>query len=216
MAIATYSDLQSAVAGWLSRTDLTDRIPDFITLAESRLNRDMRLRVMEVEAALTIPDGDRTVALPTGFLEPIALWAVETYGRRQLRYLASVQMIVLTAAGEIIDWSITNSDIDVARPVGGDLALVLRYLEGFTLSDASPTNWLLTNHPDVYLFAALTEAAPYLRDSDALAIWSARSQAAIDDVNRHEARSKGLATLTVDLPHSTRRHRSLGGYGTYG
>ena len=38
MALANYSDLQSAVAGWLNRTDLTSQIPDFIALAESKLD----------------------------------------------------------------------------------------------------------------------------------------------------------------------------------
>jgi len=38
MSIATYSELQTAVADWMHRTDLTAKIPDFITLAESRIN----------------------------------------------------------------------------------------------------------------------------------------------------------------------------------
>ncbi len=212
MALANYSDLLASVASWLNRTDLTARIPDFITLAESRLNREMRLRVMETEAELTIPNGDRTVALPDDFLEPLGLWAVESTGRRDLRYLASVQMHVLTATGSIYDWAITGSDIDVQRPVSGDMALVLRYLAKFALSEAEPTNWLMANHPDVYLFAALVEAGPYLRDNDLLAIWSGRLEQAMAEVNRQQARSKGLTTLSTDLPVTTRR----GGHGGYG
>ena len=40
MAITNYSELKSAIADWLDRTDLTDQIPDFITLAEARHKRD--------------------------------------------------------------------------------------------------------------------------------------------------------------------------------
>lgn len=216
MALANYGDLQSAVAGWLNRTDLTARIPDFITLAESSLNAEMRLRTMETEASLTILDGTRSIPLPDDFLEPLDLWAVESYGRRPLRYLTSPQTRVLTASGVIVDWSIDGEEITVPRPVGGDMALVLEYLAAFKLSDTAPTNWLLTHFPNVYLFAALVEAAPYLRDTDLLAIWSARLERAKDECNRQAARSKGLSTLSTDLPRSTRWNRSRGGHGRYG
>jgi len=42
MAISTYSELKTAVANWLDRSDLTDVIPDFITLAETRHKRDFK------------------------------------------------------------------------------------------------------------------------------------------------------------------------------
>jgi len=40
MAIGTYAELQTAVANWLDRSDLTDRIQEFIDLAEARINRN--------------------------------------------------------------------------------------------------------------------------------------------------------------------------------
>ena len=46
MAINTYSTLQTAVANWLDRDDLTDRIPEFVSLAEATFNRTLRLRAM--------------------------------------------------------------------------------------------------------------------------------------------------------------------------
>ena len=46
MAISNYAELQTATANWLDRTDLTDRIPEFIDLAESTFNRTIRNRQM--------------------------------------------------------------------------------------------------------------------------------------------------------------------------
>ena len=46
MAFTTYTTLKTSIANYLGRTDLTDQIPDFITLAENRLRRDLRLRTM--------------------------------------------------------------------------------------------------------------------------------------------------------------------------
>ena len=76
MAITTYAELQAAAANWLVRGDLTARIPEFITLAEARLNRVLRARLAEVEASLTTTPGARTLALPSGFSEPLAVWMV--------------------------------------------------------------------------------------------------------------------------------------------
>ena len=69
MAISTYSELQTAVANWLNRDDLTDRIPEFITLAEARFNRALRIRAMEgLYTASTVKD-QRNYNLPTNYLQ---------------------------------------------------------------------------------------------------------------------------------------------------
>ena len=68
MAIGTYAELQTAVANWLDRDDLTDRIPEFIALAEAKMNRVLRISLMEnVSTALTMVSGTRDYSLPTGF-----------------------------------------------------------------------------------------------------------------------------------------------------
>ena len=66
MAISNYSDLQSTVANYLHRGDLTGQIPDFISLAEARINRKLRLRAMENTASGTTTG--QTISLPTGFV----------------------------------------------------------------------------------------------------------------------------------------------------
>ena len=39
MAISSYAELQTAIANFLARTGLNSVIPDFIQLAEARINR---------------------------------------------------------------------------------------------------------------------------------------------------------------------------------
>jgi hypothetical protein len=41
MSITTYAELKTAVANWLARADLTDRIPEFILMAEDRIAREL-------------------------------------------------------------------------------------------------------------------------------------------------------------------------------
>jgi hypothetical protein len=69
MAFTNYTDLKASVADYLARTDLTTQIPDFITLAENRLRRDLRLRQMIKVVTTATAAGDSTVALPNDFLE---------------------------------------------------------------------------------------------------------------------------------------------------
>jgi len=70
MAISTFAELKTATANWLDRSDLTDRIPEFIALAEARFNRNLRIRDMEtVSTAISTVAGTREYNLPTGFVQ---------------------------------------------------------------------------------------------------------------------------------------------------
>ncbi len=200
MALATYSDLQAAVADWLERADLAGRIPDFITLAESRLNRMLRLRLMETEMALTATAGARTMILPAGFTEPVALWRELDSGREALRFVDPAAIAVSTTAGLPRAWTVSGGSIAFERPCDQAYGFTLRMLGGLSLSATVPTNPILAAYPDLYLFAALVEAAPYLRDADLMSMFSARLDAALAEVSAKEARSRALATLAVEAP----------------
>ena len=69
----TYSELLAKVAAWLNRTDLTGVIPDFVELAEERINRHLRVRAMEVNLAAT-PIVDNEITLASDVLDVKTLW----------------------------------------------------------------------------------------------------------------------------------------------
>ena len=71
MAISTYSELQSSMADFLNRSDLTSVIPTFIALGEARMNRDIRHWQMENRASTTI-DG-QYLTKPGDWVETIRL-----------------------------------------------------------------------------------------------------------------------------------------------
>ncbi|MBS0359824.1 MAG: hypothetical protein JSR98_00480 [Proteobacteria bacterium] len=205
MAITTYAELQAAAANWLVRADLTARIPEFVALAESRLNRVLRARLAETEAALTATAGARTIPLPAGFAEPLALWILDSAGDREpLRFEEPSLVDASAAAGRPCRWSIDGANLAFDRPCDRVYGLVLRMLANFTLSDAQPTNALLTAHPDAYLFAVLCEAGPFLRDDELAQAYEARLSRALDEINAKDARARAARTLTSDFP--PRRH----------
>lgn len=199
MALTTFSELKASVADFLNRTDLTTTIPDFIALAEADINSHFDLRTVESDQALTSVTNSRFIALPTGFREPQNLWINWTYGRGDpLRFMAPELLVTSTTPGIPLLWSIDGSNIAFERPAGSAYSLTLRMIGGVTLSDANPTNLVLTNYPNVYLYGALKEAAPYLRDVEGAGLWEAKYQDAIMKAKAKEGREKSLVTLSTE------------------
>src|SRR5215471_14212866 len=127
MAITTYSELQTAVANWLHRADLAVRIPEFIALAEARLNRDLRLRTMESSESVSTAIGSRTVPLPAGFLEPLALFIERSTGRDALTFKPS-RLEADATPGEPQFWTIDGANIAFERPADAIYALTFKML----------------------------------------------------------------------------------------
>lgn len=200
MAITTYAELQAAAANWLVRGDLTPRIPEFIALAEARLNRVMRTRLAEVEVPLSAGVGVRAVALPAGFTEPLRLWIERASGRTELAFLEAGLIGVSSVRGEPRAWTVNGATLGFERPCDQTYGLTLRMLQAFALSDAVPTNSLLSDFPDLYLFATLSEAAPFLRDAELAAAYETKLGRAIAEANSKEARSRAARILTTELP----------------
>jgi hypothetical protein len=200
MAISTYSELKTAIAAWAHNTALTNVLADFVTLAESRINRLALFNEMEHESTLTATISSRDIALPSGFIEPKGLW-LTTYGDRiPIHFLPVEQMPAYDDSGQPDYWTIDGSNIAFDRPASIAYTYVLRYTSKFTLSDASPTNWLLTNHPDVYLYAALMESAVYSRNTEQLPVWKGAFDIALQEVNDAEHRKRSMVTLSTELP----------------
>ncbi|MFP5447475.1 MAG: hypothetical protein ACLGHU_01915 [Alphaproteobacteria bacterium] len=200
MALTTYDDLKTAVADWLERSDLANRAADFITLAEARLNRELRLGVMESEVSLIAAAGALTVALPEDCREALGLWREEGAERQPMRYRAAGMSPHRETAGRPDYWTLQGAVILLDRPCAAETGFVLRQLGRLRLSAASPTNAVLAEHPDLYLFAALAEACPYLRDGEMAGHFGARFEMALVQARAADARRHGLARLVTDLP----------------
>lgn len=206
MAITTYSELKAAVALWLVRSDLTARIPEFIALAEARLNRVVRKRQAETDQSLTATPSSRTIALPATFAEALQCWIVIDGERRRLVYADPVLADASAVAGRPEYWGIDGATLAFERPCDAAYSIVLRQLGKYALSDGSPTNTLLTDAPDVYLFATLAEAGPFLRDAELASAYEAKLGRALNELNAKDARAKGRQTLGTEVAAMVGRH----------
>lgn len=160
----TYGGLKDGIASWMHRTDLTARIPDFIALAEADIGRDVRVQAMETLATGTLTG--EALDFPDRLLEVRRLGHKTNVCdfREPVRYQE-----LKDAKSSANVYTVIGQKLYILQGTNGD-AYSLLYVAGFApLVNDNDTNWLLTNFPDVYLFAALKHACTWTQDDQSLA-----------------------------------------------
>jgi|SRR5579864_2625624 len=167
MALATVSDLQASIATWLRRYDLGGQIPDFITLAEANMNRILRTSRQLASAPITIANQFEPLPAEMRMMRTLRL----TSGTGRMLNPATVeQMQKLMAVNTTLYMEprsyVRGGDQLQFWPVPDQAytALMEYQLQIPPLNQANPTNWILTDHPDVYLFGALAAAYAFLKN----------------------------------------------------
>jgi hypothetical protein len=206
MALDTFSGLKTTIADYLNRDDLTSIIPSFITLAEGKFNRKLRVRQMVKRANATIDT--QYFAFPSDFLQakefqlntnPITYLQYVT--QNQGDYGSATQYV---SAGKPQFYTIIGTQIQVIPTPDAAYTGELTYYGKIpVLSDSNTSNWLLAYAPDLYLYGALLEASPYLKDDERLAVWSSLYTNSLGDIEIADQRASVASTPIV-------RARSLG------
>jgi len=185
--IATYAELQAAIADTLNRDDLTAEIPTFIRLAESRIDRDIRHWRQERRASVTLDEQYNDI-LPTDFLQPIRLQVTDA-PTSEVSLMSMSQMmqrreVASDVTGRPSNYCLTGGEIEVyPTPSATFEASLVYYGRIAALSGTNTTNWLLSEAPDVYLYGALVHTAPYLKDDARMQVWEAFFKLGIDTLN---------------------------------
>jgi len=199
MAINTYATLQTAVANWISRDDLTDRIPEFIALAEAHFNRAIRRPEMENSATSTLSGA--TLAFPADFLAVKSMY-LDDNPDRELAYMPYGQLRDLYGSSTTgVPQVYTQADgcFYFAPAPSDSYSLVMVYWQEIpALSDSNTTNWLLDMAPDLYLYGSLAHAAKYIRDDAEFAASLTMAERLIDELNKDGIRrAAGGSPLTA-------------------
>lgn len=191
MAITNYTELQAAVASWHHR-DVT-QIPDFIALAEVRINNLFESRLAEIDTTLTATIASRYIALPSGFKSAYGLWLTTYLPRDEIQYrLPEVLNVDDNSSGQPDYYTIDGSNLAFNRKADIAYTYTLRYKSKFDIA-STVTNDVLTTYPDVYLFASLVEACLFSRDDPT--IFEQRFQSAIENAQISESKNKRHATV---------------------
>lgn len=198
---STYSTLQTAMGENRDRADsaFTTYATTAIALWEAELNRSLRVRMNEVDdATLTGTASSRLMALPSDFIDPVALWLTTSSQRTLLQPYVAGTGSLSTTNGTPTAWAINGSNIEFDCPLSAADTFTLRYRKKlFDLATTSP-NWLLTSHPDAYLWGSLKHMAIWEDDDNSVVKFDALAKAALADVRLQESRHKSRAPLTVD------------------
>jgi len=193
MAISTYAELQTAVANWLDRDDLTDRIPEFIALAEARMNRLLRIRLMEAKYTASTAGGQRNYALPPLYIQMRNL-QINTTPIRPCQYVTPeiydrLYGSTLTGTPEI--YTIVANEIQLGPiPSGVQTIEMLFYKKISSLSVTNTTEAMLTDNPDIYLYGALMEAEPFIMNDERVGLWAQGFQTAIDNLQQQDDKDR--------------------------
>lgn len=189
MAITTYAQLQTAVANWAHRDDtaFTDAVPDFVKLAEARFNRELRTTDQLTSMGSTALSSG-AANLPTGFLAWEELrfdGAVDhTLQPRSLEWIRAQDD---AAGGDPRYFAVTGSQVVCWPPTGSIKGTYYKEIPDLATNS---TNWLLTAHPDLYLFATLAEAALWMADMTSLSVWADRAKATMERIQRTDEQNQ--------------------------
>ena len=172
MALTTYSGLKLSIADWLNRSDLTNQIADFIALTEADFNAKLRIRQMEQIDAITIDSETETV--PTGFIAVRSLYILSASTKYVLEYITPHNMFEIkagstTARPRVYTIESDNETETLRFGPAPDSSYTgyLSYYKSFgALSDSNTSNYILNNHPGIYLYGSLYHAANFLGGID--------------------------------------------------
>lgn len=170
-----YSELKQAVEDWLNKPEIVEAVPTFVTLAEARFNRELRLNAMLARQTATATTG--YVELPSDWLQHSSIVVTSPSNiLSSLVYISPDEYYDISkngATGTPRYYTIINSDIVLYPAPTSATAMEITYYKKIpALSASTPSNWLLDRSPDLYLYATLLAAEPYLQNDARAAMWS--------------------------------------------
>lgn len=159
-----------SLANWVNRSDLPTSI--ILAEAEAMIYETLRVREMTAREVLTFPAATQTVALPTGFLDPISY--------RPYEWGAPLPFVFEDALDEARDatgtlqtgspskWAIVGETayVDVL-PSAAFSGILLYYKTPTALSGSNETNFLTVRYPSLLRYACMAKAYEHMKAADA-------------------------------------------------
>ena len=180
MAISTYAELLTAAENHLDRSDLDDRIPEFVVIGEARIGREVKARQMEQRVSTT--PTTVYVSLPSDYVTMRGVREQGSFSGWMDYITPDAFFDAFPSSNSVVSnkYTIFGDELVFPTTPTGDIELWY-YKKLAALSSA--TNTLFTVNPDLYLYAALTASAPYLKDDKRIAVWEGLYRQVRDSVN---------------------------------
>lgn len=197
MAIDTYAKLQSEILDTLNRTDLVADVTEYspgtiegsvkraIAKAEKRIVRRLKTKAFETSTAFSTTAGTETITIPSDYAmtKVIVLTSNPNVVLVQKDLTTLLNDSPSTAPGIPSAYALYGS-VARLRPIpDAARALTWYYLSQPTaLSDANTSNSILSNYPDLLLYASLLEVTAHVEDDGRIQVWKGFLDEAIKDI----------------------------------
>jgi hypothetical protein len=183
--ITNYTTLSTEIQNWLHRADLASEIDTFIQITENQLNRELRCKQMDVIAVINTTGN--TLPLPSDYQQARN---VEIAGSpvTPLRYVTPEQRDLFdlqSSTGKPRLYSIKGGNLVLAPTPDQVYQVNFEYYQQLPtiVGGANATNWLLTAHPDCYLYGCLLASNAFVLDPRAQQ-WQSLFEKTKADINR--------------------------------
>ena len=188
-----YNSLITDVGTLLNRQDLASNIPGWVDMAEGTFNRDVRHWKMENRA--TLSTAEQYPALPDDWAETIRLIDASNGKPLDLVSRQVMQDLRENGSGEYetpFAYRHSQSAFEIYPTPTEAISLELEYYQKIPALDAvtTTTNWLIEDHPDIYLYGTALHSAPFLHDDNRLQVWATLFAAAVAACNAASRRSE--------------------------
>lgn len=162
MPYSTYSELIAAVVDEMKDSTLEDKAPDFIRLAEAQFNRQLFTSDSEATQTTLLASGTESTAMPSDFRRLRSLFIDSEKVLAQLSPDDFRARWIEGDTGIPETFAIIGTDFHWGPIPDSDYTVTCVYVQGIPLlSETNTTNWLLEDHPDLYLYGALRQAELY-------------------------------------------------------
>ena len=189
----TYSELKTNIANYLNRSDLTSEIDIFIDNTEAELNR--RLRVADQVKRATATADAQYLSLPTDWLEAINV-EITSNNFSPLMQMSIESLDVYRKAnnnvtGQPIYYALVDNTMELAPTPDSSYTLQLTYFSKIdALSDSNTTNFVLTSHPDIYLYGSLKHASVFLMEDERAPLFNAQFEKSLEELRLQQERAE--------------------------
>ena len=188
-----YSELKTNIASFLNRSDLTSDIDMFIDQTEGELNR--RLRTADMVKRATATADAQYLSLPTDWLQAINVEVTSNDFKPLMQQ--SIESLDLYRAsndnttGQPIYFALVDKTMEFAPTPDQEYTIQLTYYAKVdALSDSNTTNFVLDNHPDIYLYGALKHASIFLMEDERVTMFSQLFEKALEEVRMQQERKE--------------------------
>ena len=192
--IVDYTSLQAAVTEYLARDQdaiLIARIPSFVQLAEAKFNRQLFVRQMEQRSTAVVnlaSSEPEFIALPSDFQSMRRVRLSSVTGKPSLEFRSGTQMDEYRfATADVVAqpryFTVFGEELELAPTPDAAYTVEMIYRQNIPALASNASNWLLAMAPDLYLYGALMETAPYIKEDGRIQTWGLGFTSALNDLN---------------------------------